>query len=106
MTPTTIRLRRGETLQIAATAKTPAGTVVDLAAGGYEVAAEAIGPMGARVDFSPTLDEQGRVIIDHDTVAMPLGEWFFDIRLTSDTDQFSQALTLLLTDPITPPSAR
>jgi hypothetical protein len=99
-----INLKRGERLQILATARDTAGDVIDLT-DGYDVACETVA-RNARVDLEPTITNDGKMKIDYDTFTMPVGDYRLDIRISKDDDQFTDQFTLVIREPITPPTPR
>jgi hypothetical protein len=100
----TIQLTRGETLAIRATAKDEDGDAIDLQ-NGYLLASECVGN-GGRFNLAPIANTQGKLEITKDTVNFPAGKYQLDIRITKDSDQFTDRLFLIILEPITPPAQR
>jgi hypothetical protein len=57
--------------------------------------------------MSPTIDNQGRAVIDYDTINLRAGAYLFDIRFTkAGADAFTTEAALIVGGTITPPSPR
>lgn len=105
---TTITKEKGERLNLRITAKAGEATV-DLS-DGYTVDAWIKSVRASRTVYetmSPTIDGDGRIVIDYDTVNLSPGTYEFDLRFTkAGADAFTHEFTFILNSTVTPPSAR
>jgi len=106
---TTFTIERGERFNLRIVAKN-GSTTVDLTDGYVVDAWIKSGPgvsPAVYESMSPTIDDDGRVAIDYDTVALGVGRYLFDIRFTkSGSDFFTIESALVVNGTITPPTPR
>jgi hypothetical protein len=104
---TTFTIERGERFVLRITAKADNATI-DLS-DGYDVDSWIKSSHGGSVYESmlPTIDGEGRAVIDYDTVDLRAGAYLFDVRFTKDgADAFTTEFALIVNGTITPPSPR
>jgi hypothetical protein len=104
---TTFTIERGERFVLTIVADNGASDI-DLN-DGYEVDAWIKSSHSGSVyeSMSPTIDNQGRAVIDYDTINLRAGAYLFDIRFTkAGADAFTTEAALIVGGTITPPSPR